>query len=224
MEDVRDEALWPASPPPDTRVTASELGAIDQLVRDLQAGRAPETNFQRLFESKCASITYFFSNRGFSEHEAEDLTQEVFLKVHRNIRSFRFESSFSTWLFQIASNAWKNTLRGQKTAKRQAESVSLDVLMEPDLESVGTIEPDNRLEDPLKKVLAEERTRLLHDALQELPPRMRECVFFRVGQGLRYREIADLMQISAATVKSQLREAHKRLKALLEQHLDVFIL
>ncbi len=74
----------------------------------------------------------------------------------------------------------------------------------------------------LDQVLDGERSRLLAQALDELPPKMRECMLLRVGQGLKYREIAALMQVSIATVKTQLSTAHKRLKPLLEKHLDVF--
>lgn len=221
-----ENTSWPADSPAmtDTSTGIREPAVVKELVSDLRAGRASEAGFERLFEDRSTGVTRFFIRRGFSDQEAEDLTQEVFLKVYRNLDSFRLEASFDTWLFRIVSNVWKNAVRGQKTIKRQAESVSLDELEGSGLESPGSADPDGPQDDPLERVLADERTQLLNDALQELPPRMRQVVFFRIGQGLSYREIADLMQVTAATVKTQLREARRRLKPLLEKHVDVFAL
>lgn len=224
MADVSDNELrQPDSPQSEAVPSADEGNATDRLAVELQAGRELEANFRRLFEIQAPSVTYFFLNRGFSQQEAEDLTQEVFLKVYRKIGSFRFESSFSTWFYRIVTNTWKNAVRGQQTVKRRKESVSLDALEEPELETAGQAEPDGLNESPLDKVLSEERTLVLRTALEELPDRMRQCVILRIGQGLKYSEIAELMQISVETVKWQLREAHRRLKPLLEPNLDVLI-
>ncbi len=197
---------------------------IAHLVKEIQAGRSPENNFQRIFARYCAPVTHFFANRGFSMQEAEDLAQESFVRVYNNIGTFRLEASFDTWLFTIAGSIWKNALRSRSALKRQAEEVSLDKIVGPeeDSRSDRDAEPEAGSEDPLEQVLAAERTQLLRRAIEALPPKMRECVVLRVGRGLKYREIADMMKISIATVKSQLHEAKQRMKPRLEKHFDVF--
>jgi len=193
---------------------------VEQLVREIQAGRSPEENFERLFDRYCSPVTHFFVNRGFSDQEAEDLAQDSLLRVYRNIGRFRFEASFDTWLFQIAGNVWKNALRSQATRKRQADRISLDQVLDPEEREP---EPEDPSDGPLEQALADERTRLLHAALDTLPPKMRACMLLRLGQGMKYHEIAAVMRVTIATVKSQLSAAQKRLRPLLEKHSDVFV-
>lgn len=192
------------------------------LVREIQAGRAPEVHFQQIYENLCASVVHFFANRGFSDHEAEDLAQEVFVRIYRSIGTFRFEARFETWVFQIVGNTWKNALRSRATLKRQAESLPLEEVVDHEEEEYHEASREDS-EDPLSQILADERTRVLHEALEKLPEKMRECVLLRVGQGLKYREIAAIMRISISTVKSQLNAANQRLKPLLERHAAIFI-
>ncbi len=197
---------------------------VTQLVKEIQAGRSPEAHLQRIFERYCAPVTHFFANRGFTAQEAEDLAQETFVRVYNNIGAFRLEASFDTWLFTIAGSIWKNVLRSRSALKRQADTVPLDQIVKPDEDGKldRETEPEESSEGPLDRVLAAEKTRLLRRAIGELPPKMRECVLLRAARGLKYREIAAIMKISIATVKSQLHEAKQRLKPLLEKHFDVF--
>ncbi len=197
---------------------------ITHLVKEIQAGRSPEDHFQRVFERYCAPVTNYFANRGFSRQAAEDLAQETFVRVYNNIGTFRFEASFDTWLFTIVGSIWKNALRSRSALKRQADTVPLEKIVEAgeDDGSDRATEPEESGEGPLEQVLASERTQLLRRAIEELPPKMRECVVLRAMQGLKYREIADILGISIATVKSQLHDAKQRLKPSLEQHFDVF--
>jgi len=133
------------------------------------------------------------------------------LKVHRGLPAFRYEARFETWLFQIAANLYRNTLRSQSTLKREAQEVSLDEAAE---EPGGPATPTGET-GALDEVLSEERSQVLHDALAELPCQMRRCVELRVHQDLRYREIADLMQVSIDTVKAHLYQARQQLKSKL---------
>ena len=197
---------------------------VAHLVRELQAGRSEEENFERIFERYCSPVTHFFCNRGFSDQEAEELAQDVFLRVYRSIGTFRLEASFETWLFKIVGNVWKNSLRSQATGKRRAEEVPIDGADERGNvgEDRARLEPRDESAGPLDQVLAGERSRILETALEELPPKMRQCMLLRIGGELKYREIAAVMRVSIATVKSQLSEGHKRLEPLLADHFEVF--
>lgn len=194
---------------------------IADLVREIQSDRSGQA-FRLLFERYYTPAAHFFLNRGFSLQQSEDLAQEALFRVYKSIGAFRFESSFDSWLFSVVKNVWKNALRHGKTQKRKVDEVPLEAVTGAgDGDEIAFSEPPDPLQGPLDQVLADERNRLLYGALEELPPKMRQCVLLRIGQDLKYREIAALMKVSIATVKSQLNAANQRLKPLLEPHSDV---
>ena len=173
-------------------------------------GEELEALFARYFRS----VFHFFLNRGIAREESFDLTQETFLRVYRGLGRFRRDASAQTWLFQIATNLWRNEVRRQMAEKREAREVSLEGATEAghhfraDRHLTGWSEPAG----PLDGMLDDERRRKLREALDELPSQMRRCVLLRLDQNLKYREIAGVMQISIETVKSQLSQARDRLE------------
>ena len=173
-----------------------DLGPGDRSFMD-----TPEDLYQRYYRP----VVAFFVRRGFSLEESRDLAQETFLRVFKNMDSFRGESAVETWLFQIAGNLYKNTLRSLQTQKRDAQEVSLE-------SSETAVELGARESDALNAILSEERSQRLHEALEELPPQMRQAVFLRVGGDLKYREIADVMHITIETVKAHLYQARQKLR------------
>lgn len=173
-----------------------DLGPRDQDFMD-----TPEELFQRYYRP----VVAFFQRRGFSFEESRDLAQETFLRVFKNMDSFRGESAVETWLFQIAGNLYKNTLRSRQTQKRDAQEVSLE-----STEAVGELSVKGS--DPLCIVLTGEEIRLLRDALNDLPPQMKLAVSLRVERDLKYREIADEMDVSIETVKAHLYQARQHLR------------
>ncbi len=191
---------------------------VEHLMREIQAGRSKEEHFQELFLHYLPSVVHFFRNRGVSD--AEDLAQEVLFSVYRNVKKFRFEASFDTWMFQIAANVWKNALRSQDALKRRAEEVSLEEEIERSEAGGSDVEPPDPARDPLEQAMAEERTAVLHDGLDQLPPKMRQCTFLYL-QGLSYREIGELTGVSITTVKAHLKAARERLQPILKEHFDV---
>ncbi|MEM7354550.1 MAG: sigma-70 family RNA polymerase sigma factor [Acidobacteriota bacterium] len=186
------------------------------------AGKPPD--FEQLFERYYRPVSYFFANRGFSSEESRDLAQETFLGVFKGIAGFRHDSSPETWLFTIAGNVWRNTLRSRSTAKRDGKEQSLTGLIDngeriPETSPMAGGAPP---QGPLDDALAEERMRLLRQALEELPDKMRRCLMLRLDRGLKYREIAVLMQVSIETVKSQIFQAKVRLKEKLADRATEF--
>lgn len=179
-----------------------------------------EEIFERLFHSYSRPIATFFKNRGFSNEECRDLTQETFLCVHRGLPTFRQDSSLETWVFSIARNLWSNALRNQSRLKRKALVIRLDEPPVADKSASDPAETSVREErpDPLARVLVDERLRLLRDALVKLPPLQRRLVLMRFERELKYREIAASLKIPEGTVKSQLSKARGHLKGLLEDH------
>lgn len=189
----------------------------ETLVVRIQQGIEPEANSRRLFERYYPGVLQFFRNQGFQEQDALDLTQDAFLRVYRSIELFRRDAKFRTWLLTIVGNVWRNELRRLHTGKREARQVSLDETTE---EGQRVLEiPDGSVTEPLTRLQEEERMKDVQEAFESLPPQMRRCVLLRV-QGLKYREIADVLQISIETVKSQLHQAKQRLRELLGDRYD----
>lgn len=172
-----------------------------------------DEEFRRLFERYFRPLFYFFRNRGIPPEECRDLTQETFLRVYKSIARFRGEASVQTWLFQIATNLWRNRVRYDRAGKREASEVSLESAMEKGrpIPADLSLARGEHTAGPLAGLLADEQLGVLRRALDGLPPQMRRCVLLRVDQNLKYREIAGVMQISIETVKSQLSQARERL-------------
>jgi len=166
--------------------------------------------FQELFAAYYRPVRYYFANRGFSVEECFDLAQETFLKAFKGHKDFRGDASVRTWIFQIANNVWLNEIRRRNAVKRSAKEVSIEDAFPLGKAANPSLEGDDA--DQLDGVLAEERAEILRQALEGLPPQMRRCIFLRIDQDLKYREIADLMHLSIETVKSHLHQARQRLK------------
>ncbi|HKH44973.1 MAG TPA: sigma-70 family RNA polymerase sigma factor [Thermoanaerobaculia bacterium] len=178
-----------------------------------QKGIDREESFHQIFRQYYRLVRSFFARRSRSEEEIEDLVQETFFRVHRNLDHFRGESKFETWLFQVSANVYKNTVRSQTTQKRDAQEVSWDELATSSATGEdAAVFREVRENGPLDDLLQGERSHILHRAMQELPPQMRRCVELRVSQDMKYREIAALMGVSIDTVKAHLFQARQLLK------------
>jgi RNA polymerase sigma-70 factor, ECF subfamily len=181
-----------------------------KIVEELQAGISVEENFRLLCETWHRPLYHFFAKRGFPSQDCLDLTQETFLGIYRGIGSFRRDARFETWLFTVATNAFRKRLRAGAADKRSGQEVSLE----------GG-EDDRGLEDrvaadgpaPGEAMLQQERTRLLRAAIERLPEQMRKCLVLRVYHEMKYREIATVLKLSPETVKVHLFQARRRLQA-----------
>jgi RNA polymerase sigma-70 factor, ECF subfamily len=175
-----------------------------------------QRDFDRLFRQYHRLIVAYFVHRGAGRDEAADLAQDAFANVYSGLHGIRDETSERSWLFSIARNVWRNHLRDQSRLKRDAPETPLDDLL------AGGWEPTNTREvsDPLTGTLENEKQKKVWDAISSLPPQMRRCVMLRVGQDRKYREIADAMQISIQTVRSQLSQGRDHLRRLLAEYFE----
>ncbi|NJL28281.1 MAG: sigma-70 family RNA polymerase sigma factor [Thermoanaerobaculia bacterium] len=172
---------------------------------------------RELHERFSSPIYNFFANRHFDPEECRDLVQETFFRAFRTAEHFRGDAEAFTWLWAIAKHVWLEADRSRHRLKRAAEEVSLEALQE----ELGFDATDDHGNNQLDEYLDEERTRLLREALQELPTQMRSCMQLRIFQELGYREIADVMRTSIGTVKSQLSDARERLRSRLSSHFAI---
>ena len=193
-------------------MSSSDEEILD-LVARLQAGIDVDDSFRRLFEVLRPRLVAFFLRYRFTNEESHDLTQETLFRVFKGIGTFRRESRFERWLFEIAGNVYRNELRRRGAVKRDGHDESLDAAMERDSASDRpAVSLPRSGSDPLAEVLEKERLEALRRAIAAMPPQMRRCLFLRMAQGLKYREIAVVMKISIDTVKAHLHQARQRLK------------
>jgi RNA polymerase sigma-70 factor (ECF subfamily) len=132
-------------------------------------------------------------------HEAEDVAQDAYLRVHRSLRTFRGDSSFRTWLHRIVANAAMTHLRRKGRFGDLGDETDLVV----------------RLAEPARDEAAEVDRDELHRALGMLPDAHRVIVLMKDAYGFSCQEIADEMGMSEGAVKVRLHRARKRLKDLL---------
>jgi RNA polymerase sigma-70 factor (ECF subfamily) len=187
---------------------------VQSIIQELQAGSRREENFRRLFDLFYPRLYHFFSKRGFPPQDCLDLTQETFLGIYRGIGSFRADARFETWLFKIATNAYRKRLRRGVAGKRTGQEVALEG-GGPEAEDLDLASEEP---GPGDGVLRKERSRLLREAVEKLPEQMRRCLILRVYHDLRYREIGAVMRLSPETVKVHLFQARKRLQRELGPH------
>ena len=170
-----------------------------------------------LYENKILNYCYrMLGNRT----DAEDATQEVFVKLYRFIGSFTGQSAFSTWLYKIASNVCLDYLR--KNKKHTSDTVSLHQQNAEGEEFLMNIE-DKGL-TPYESAQMSEAQRVLALALEQLSEDQRKVVVLRDVEGLSYEEIGEVMGIAEGTVKSRINRARLALKKLLEKDRELFSL
>jgi RNA polymerase sigma-70 factor (ECF subfamily) len=160
----------------------------------------------RLHTRRVYGLCYRFTGR---ESEAQDLTQEVFLRVFRALGSFRSaEGSFATWLARLTRNLLIDHYRRTRN-ERVTDSIE---------EQLAGIEGMNAGSRPDSAVAGREASKLLQSALVKLSPELRETIILRDLQEMEYREIAGVLGIPEGTVKSRLNRGRAELARLLKRH------
>jgi RNA polymerase sigma-70 factor (ECF subfamily) len=139
---------------------------------------------------------------------AEELAQEVFLRVYRSRSSYAAEAKFTTWLYRIATNLAVNHARDTRQ-ERMADAVSLD---EPDEESGTTLDVASKDLTAEQDIVRRERLAAIRKHVMELPERQRMAVLMHKYQDMDYRQIADVLKLSESATKSLLFRAYESLR------------
>ncbi len=198
--------------PSSSRVARSEAHADETaLIRAAQAG--DREAFEQLVRAYDHSVLRLAMNMLRSPEDARDVYQETFLRVYRNLPHFRFDCSFHTWIYRIATNICLDLLRKRKVRKEESP-----VLATPD----GTVDrfesvADQSAElDPQRRLLSGQIRTRVKDALGQLSPRERMVFEMRHYEGLRLRNIGEVLGTTEEAAKNCLFRATQKMRVALE--------
>ncbi|MFC1509687.1 RNA polymerase sigma factor [Candidatus Omnitrophota bacterium] len=140
-----------------------------------------------------------------SSEDAEEATQDIFMKIYKSLENFRGESALSTWIYKITSNECISRLR-----KKQLDTSSLDESFEPDGKTLADIIPDNS-PNPEKLFESEEAAKLIRAEVKNLPANWAMAISLFHFDDLSYDEISEAMDIPTATVATYISRGRKQL-------------
>lgn len=182
------------------RCVNGDRSALDDLVRRYQ---------QRAYQ--------FAFRLTADPEEAADLTSEAFVRAYKNIKNFRKESQFSTWLFRILTNCFLDHRKKEKLRKHE----SLDSLVKTEDGEVSK-QIESPEQTPIDISEQGERIRLLQEAILKLPEYQRVMIVMYHVDNLSYEEMAATLDLPIGTVKSRLNRARLALRELLEPVEELF--
>ena len=163
--------------------------------------------FRQLVEKHQAAVVGTIGRMLSGSSDIDDLAQTVFIRVWRNAPNYQPKAKFTTWLFTIVRNLVYNETKKQTRIRKQVFSLNSSVVeFDPPDEGLGP-------EAQLKQV---ELQRMVDQAVAALPERQRLAIILRRYEGLTYEEIAEVMELSLAAVKSQIFRARTTLKEKLK--------
>jgi RNA polymerase sigma-70 factor, ECF subfamily len=183
--------MSPDAPSP-TQVT-------DEIIeRCLNGDQAAWEAIVRLYRRKVFNVAYKFVGR---HDQAEDLTQDVFLKLYKSLDTFDRRANFQTWLISVSRNLCIDHYR---SVRKERETINRDV----DPSDFALASRDTRVDTQLEQ---RDRVKLLRKALDKLAPTLRTAVMLRDIQELTYQEIADRLHLPEGTVKSRINRGRTEL-------------
>jgi RNA polymerase sigma-70 factor (ECF subfamily) len=146
--------------------------------------------------------------------DAEEITQDTFIRAHRGLANFRGDSSLATWLYRIAVNLARNRYWYFFRRRRQ-DSLSLDCALSDDSAATFADLVADVVQDPAQETVAGEFSTLVDECMEKLDSRHREILTLRNVLNRSYEEIAATLGINVGTVKSRIARARENLRALL---------
>jgi len=179
----------------------------------LAVAAGDEAGYNYLVGKYHRQIIHFLFRMVHNEAVAEELSQEVFLRVYRSRESYRAEAKFSTWLYRIATNLAVNHARDTRH-ERMAQTLELDA---PDTESGATPEVADDELNVEQTMMREERMAAIRAQVAALPERQRMAVLMHKYQEMDYRQIGDVLKLSESATKSLLFRAYQTLRDRLKE-------
>jgi RNA polymerase sigma-70 factor (ECF subfamily) len=191
------------------------LTPVDRVLleRCLQNDTAAFDEVVQLYKAKVYNYICRMTGDG---DEAEDLTQEVFIRLYTSLKTFRSQSSLNTWIFRIASNLCIDRFRRRR--KHQAIAYSLDEPLDSE-EATASREVSDRRFEPHRQAEAMELSRQIDGALARLPEKLRAVLILHDIEDLPYEEVAQVVGCPIGTVKSRLFHARVKMRDYLSDYM-----
>ena len=202
--DMALDAAGPAGPRVAPRLDESSL------IRAVQGG--DQDAFEQLVRAYDHSVLRLAVNLLRSQEDAQDVYQEAFLRVYKNIHAFRFDCSFHTWLYRIVTNICLDHLRKKKVRKEEATVVDT---VEGPVDRIDTFEEGSAHADPERNLQNRQLSQRIESALGDLTPRERMVFELRHYQGLRLRAIGEMLGTSEEAAKNCLFRATQKMRVVL---------
>src|SRR5436305_1059560 len=193
-------------------VSARLAAPLDEAGLIRAAQRGDEDSFERLVRAYDQSVLRLAMNLLRSPEEARDVYQEAFLKVFRNLHTFRFDCSFHTWLYRIVTNVCLDHLRKRKV--RKEEPAVIDTSEGP-LDRMEAFEESSAGADPERSLWNRQLKQRIEDALRDLTPRERMVFELRHYEGLRLRNIGEMLGTTEEAAKNCLFRATQKMRSVL---------
>ncbi len=177
--------------------------------------RGESAAWDELFDAHYAATGRFVLQLGhdFTQEDADEICQESFLSVIRNLQSFEGGCQFRTWVFRIAANKARDYRERRQAAKRGGGQTTLSLQAE-DPETGLTLDPPSAALPPDEALVSEELVALVHRALEELGEPCREIIELRYFGDLSYEEISGALRLNAKTVSSRLSKCLDKLEEI----------
>jgi RNA polymerase sigma-70 factor (ECF subfamily) len=191
---------------------AGEFAHMDDaaIMLELRAGNM--AGFDYLIQKYRKPIVHFMYRMVHNQAIAEELAQEVFLRVYRSRETYRAEARFSTWLYRIATNLGVNHARDTRN-ERNASTIYLD---EVDSETGTTPDVADTTPGAEASMLRRERLDAIRQHVLALPERQRMAVLMHKYEGMDYKQIGDVLKLSESATKSLLFRAYQTLREKLK--------
>jgi RNA polymerase sigma-70 factor, ECF subfamily len=200
--------------PAEPFATAQAAGRnpMDDAEIMLRVREGDDSSFDVLIEKYRRPIIHFMFRMVHNQAVAEELAQEVFLRVYRSRHTYRAEAKFSTWLYRIATNLGVNHARDTKY-ERAAQNVYLD---QPDPETGTTPDVADMTASIEQEMVKDERMKAIRQHVFALPERQRTAVLMHKYQGMDYKQIGEVLKLSESATKSLLFRAYQSLRERLK--------
>jgi len=189
---------------------AGELTDAEVMLR-VKAG--DDSAFDFLVQKYRRPIINFMYRMAHNTAAAEDLAQEVFLRVYRSRSSYEASAKFTTWLYRIATNLGMNYSRDTRH-ERPENTMNLD---DPDEETGQARDLADKTPSVEEEIMQRERLRAIRQKVEALPERQKMAVLMHKYQQMDYRQIADVLKLSESATKSLLFRAYETLRTQLKE-------
>jgi RNA polymerase sigma-70 factor, ECF subfamily len=184
----------------ESRVLSGDLKLVEHC---LQGDDAAWETVVKSYGKRIYNLSYRYVNR---KAEAEDLTQEILIRVYQNLKSYRSEAgSFQNWILRVARNL---IIDHYRQVRRYAQTGGSD-----ELETLNI--SDERTPNPQQRAEQKEASQFVQDGLKFLSPELKEAIILRDLEGMTYQEISELLNLPEGTVKSRINRGRIELAKLL---------